>query len=95
VSLYHINPITGDVGLCRAQHQCPLGARDEHYATALEAREIYELIAEVQHYRSMYTELELSTIETSQEGSRSGHDLQLRQLSQLHEHPHTVKQAHP
>jgi hypothetical protein len=39
---YHINPETGDPGLCRAKQQCRFGDFESHYATADEARLEFE-----------------------------------------------------
>ena len=40
---YHINPKTGNPGVCRAQEgKCPFGAADEHYSSPQEARLAYE-----------------------------------------------------
>lgn len=44
MSLYHINPETGDPGKCKSiMGRCPFsGSPDEHYPTAEDAREAYE-----------------------------------------------------
>ncbi len=40
---YHINPATGDVGLCRARKNCPFGDFEhDHYATPEAARAAFE-----------------------------------------------------
>ncbi len=40
---YHINPESGEAGLCRAKHNCPFGDLEtEHYSTAEDARKAYE-----------------------------------------------------
>lgn len=39
---YHINPETGQPGLCRAKKQCRFGSSNEHYSTLDEARSAYE-----------------------------------------------------
>lgn len=41
---YHINPTTGNPGLCRAHKQCPFGGESEHYGSESEARQAYEAI---------------------------------------------------
>lgn len=38
---YHITK-RGEPGYCRAEHNCPLGGSDEHYATAQDAAKAYE-----------------------------------------------------
>lgn len=44
---YHINPITGNPGNCKASKgQCPYGSLDEHYASEDEAREAFERLME-------------------------------------------------
>jgi GNAT superfamily N-acetyltransferase len=40
---YHINPETGNPGICRAKQKCPYGSLEtEHYSTLEEARQVYE-----------------------------------------------------
>ncbi len=39
---YHINPKTGEAGVCRAQHTCPFGGDDAHYSSKAEAQQAYE-----------------------------------------------------
>jgi hypothetical protein len=40
---YHINPKTGNPGLCTAKNQCPFGDLDkDHYSTRRSALEAYE-----------------------------------------------------
>ena len=39
---YHVNPATGNPGVCRAQKNCPFGGEADHYSTREEAREAYE-----------------------------------------------------
>ena len=40
---YHINPHSGNPGVCRAQRNCPFGdLATEHYSTEFAAREAYE-----------------------------------------------------
>src|SRR5579875_3946556 len=40
---YHINPATGNPGICRARKSCPFGDLDtEHYSSKNEARRAYE-----------------------------------------------------
>jgi hypothetical protein len=41
---YHINPRTGNPGICRAHKQCPFGGESEHYGSESEARQAYEAI---------------------------------------------------
>lgn len=40
---YHINPQTGNPGLCKATQHCPFGEAANHYSSKDEAREAYEL----------------------------------------------------
>lgn len=42
MSQYHINPKTGNPGICRAESKCPFGGADEHYTTKAAAREAFE-----------------------------------------------------
>ena len=42
MSKYHINPNTGNPGVCHAAKNCPFGDGDHHYGTAEEARVAYE-----------------------------------------------------
>lgn len=39
---YHINPETGNPGVCRATKQCRFGSANEHYGSKDEARAAYE-----------------------------------------------------
>lgn len=40
---YHVNPKTGNPGLCAAKQSCPFGSLDsDHYDSSIEAREAYE-----------------------------------------------------
>lgn len=39
---YHINPKTGNPGLCKAKDNCPFGGADEHYSSKDVARAAYE-----------------------------------------------------
>jgi predicted ABC-type ATPase len=39
---FHINPSTGETGLCKAEKVCPFGGPDKHFATSHEARAAYE-----------------------------------------------------
>ena len=39
---YHINPETGNAGVCKAKNNCPLGGDELHGSTAEDARKIYE-----------------------------------------------------
>ena len=39
---YHINPNTGNPGICRAINTCPFGSSSEHYPTKDLARKAYE-----------------------------------------------------
>jgi hypothetical protein len=39
---YHVNPDTGQPGLCRAQQQCRFGSAQEHYPTKEIAQKAYE-----------------------------------------------------
>lgn len=41
---FHINPVTGNPGECRATKACPFGGIDEHFDSIEEARESYEAI---------------------------------------------------
>lgn len=43
---YHLNPETGNAGLCRAKKKCRFGTDDEHYPTPEAARRAYELSQE-------------------------------------------------
>jgi hypothetical protein len=43
---YHINPETGNPGLCRAQQQCRFGGSSAHYGSEQEAREAFEVTQE-------------------------------------------------
>lgn len=42
MSRYHINPRTGDPGLCKAKISCPYGTADEHFPSEEKARAAYE-----------------------------------------------------
>lgn len=43
MSVYHINPESGDVAACRAQKgKCPFGSLDQHFTSAEAARAAYE-----------------------------------------------------
>lgn len=42
MSKYHVNPTTGEPGLCRAKKACPFGSADEHHETKQDARAAYE-----------------------------------------------------
>ncbi len=45
---YHINPETGDPGLCKAKAgKCPFGHDADHFHTKEQARGAYELLQEV------------------------------------------------
>jgi hypothetical protein len=39
---YHINPKTGNPGICRAKEQCPFGDASNHYDSKEEAHKAYE-----------------------------------------------------
>lgn len=39
---YHINPETGNPGLCKAAQRCPFGSSEEHFPTKEDARRAYE-----------------------------------------------------
>ena len=39
---FHINPKTGEPGICHAQKNCPFGGEDAHFASKNEARAAYE-----------------------------------------------------
>ena len=39
---YHVNPTTGDPGVCRAEKNCPFGSIDEHYDSREAAAAAYE-----------------------------------------------------
>ena len=55
---YHVNPVTGDYGVCRAEKgKCPFGGttgNENHFATEKEARKasetIYAGLNEQNHY---------------------------------------------
>lgn len=40
--LYHVNPNTGNVGLCKARKNCPFGGANEHFTSTEAARSAYE-----------------------------------------------------
>lgn len=43
MSKYHVNPETGEAGLCRASSgRCPFGGEDAHHGSSAEARTAYE-----------------------------------------------------
>jgi hypothetical protein len=43
MAIYHLHPLTGDPGLCRATAgRCPFGSKEEHYSSAEEARAAFE-----------------------------------------------------
>lgn len=42
MATYHINPETGNPGLCKAVQRCPFGASDDHFSTKEDARKAYE-----------------------------------------------------
>jgi hypothetical protein len=43
MSVYHINPESGDVAACRAKKgKCPFGSLDKHFTSAEAARAAYE-----------------------------------------------------
>jgi len=45
---YHLNPTTGDPGLCKAVNgRCPFGTDEEHFSSKEEARAGYELLQSV------------------------------------------------
>lgn len=45
MSKFHINPVTGNVGRCRAaKGECPFGGPQKHFATEREAAENYEVV---------------------------------------------------
>lgn len=46
MSKYHINPKTGNPGLCKADTKCPFGSEEQHYASKDEARAAYERTAQ-------------------------------------------------
>ncbi len=39
---YHVNPASGEPGLCRARKSCPFGRADEHFSSKELAREAFE-----------------------------------------------------
>lgn len=39
---FHVNPKTGNPGVCRAKANCPFGGDDEHFESREEARSVYE-----------------------------------------------------
>jgi hypothetical protein len=41
MSKYHVNPKTGNPGLCTAKNQCPFGDSSEHFDSKAEARQSY------------------------------------------------------
>ena len=46
-SRYHINPVSGEAGLCMAQRgNCPFGKEEAHYPSAEAARRAYEAYME-------------------------------------------------
>jgi hypothetical protein len=45
---YHINPETGEPGICRATKKCRFGEMTAHYATADEARQAYEIQMQIE-----------------------------------------------
>lgn len=47
--LYHVNPETGEPGLCKAEQECPFKGETEHYKTLTEATEAAEEIARKKH----------------------------------------------
>lgn len=42
MNVYHVNPATGNVSVCRAKIQCPYGTEALHRSTVAEARTAYE-----------------------------------------------------
>lgn len=42
MSKYHINPDTGDAGLCQATKRCPFGGDDAHFTSKIAAQRAYE-----------------------------------------------------
>lgn len=42
MTAYHVNPETGEPGVCSAQIQCRFGDFTEHYGTVAQARSAYE-----------------------------------------------------
>jgi hypothetical protein len=54
MSKYHINPQTGNPGLCRAQSgNCPFGSDDEHYPSKQEARTAFEVQQKINRLDSL------------------------------------------
>lgn len=41
-SKFHVNPVTGNTGACRARWECPFGGDDAHFDTEKEARDFFE-----------------------------------------------------
>lgn len=41
---FHINPVTGEPGQCRAQQACPFGGANEHFDSKEEAMQNYEVV---------------------------------------------------
>ncbi len=39
---FHVNPATGEPGICRARRNCPFGGAEEHYDSKEAARAAYE-----------------------------------------------------
>lgn len=62
---FHINPQTGNPGVCRAKYSCRFGGSEEHFDSKVEAREDYEMrmsapeINEVKVVRDLRSEIVL------------------------------------
>lgn len=62
---FHINPQTGNPGVCRAKYSCRFGGSEEHFDSKVEAREDYEMrmsapeINEVKAVRDLKSEIVL------------------------------------
>jgi hypothetical protein len=72
MSSYHINPTTGNPGICRAKKKCRFGdITGQHYGSADQAREAYELkMKEKQIDKNL--ELEINRILEKSEKGKSG-----------------------
>lgn len=42
MTVYHLNPTTGEPGLCKALKACPFSSLEAHYSSEAEARKAYE-----------------------------------------------------
>lgn len=64
---FHINPKTGEVGLCKADKACPFGEASQHFPTAAKARSAFESMQSVfpDDPFADYSTEELAIIETA------------------------------